>query len=387
MNRLRCNGWGDGDFDLNALSTTLPLTVRMRRSPFFARSHAAGAQGYILYNRMLIATGFDAAEADYHHLKRAVQLWDVGCERQIEIAGPDAGKLVQMSTPRNIQRMADDQCFYIPTVDGNGCMTNDPVLVKLADDRYWVSIADSDQILFYKGVAAALKLDVHVHEPSVSPLGIQGPSADALVERVFGKAATDIAFFRYTRVDVDGVSMLLARSGYSLQGGYELYFEGDDGSALWDRLMHAGQDLDVRAGTPCQAERVEGGLLSYQSDLTPDMTPFEAGLGRFCDIDVDTECLGLAALRAKREPTRQIRPLAIEGDPVPPMGTYWPVTTPHGDAVGRVSSCAWSWSFSQNIAVSLLDRAHWDVGTPLCVHAPDGRRDARVLPDFPGRRA
>ncbi|MEM9605520.1 MAG: dimethylsulfoniopropionate demethylase [Pseudomonadota bacterium] len=366
-------------------STTMPLTVRMRRSPFFARAHAAGAQGYIVYNHMLLAKGFRTPEADYRHLKRGVQLWDVGCERQIEIAGPDAARLVQLSTPRDIRRMADDQCYYIPTVDGDGHMTNDPVLVKVDTDRYWVSIADSDQILFYKGVAAALNLNVRVFEPTVSPLGIQGPNADALVERVFGADAVSVGFFRHKRVDVDGTPMILARSGYSLQGGFELYFEGEEGSALWDRLMDAGADLDVHAGSPVQAERIEGGLLSYLSDITPDMTPFEAGLGRFCHIDTDTGCLGLAALRAKREPTRQVRPLRIDGPPVPPMGTFWPITTPAGEPAGRVSSCAWSWSFEQNVAIALVDRAHWDAGTALHVVTPDGERSAEVLARFPGR--
>ncbi len=370
---------------MNDTVSRMPLTVRMRRSPFFARSHAAGAQGYIVYNNMLIATDFEGAEADYRHLKRAVQLWDVGCERQIEIAGPDALKLVQLSTPRDIRRIADDQCVYIPTVDGDGCMTNDPVLVKVADDRYWVSIADSDQILFYKGVAAALKLNVSVFEPEVAPLGIQGPNADALVARVFGEAATRIGFFRHTRVDVDGTPMILARSGYSLQGGYELYFEGGDGSVLWERLVDAGQDLDVKAGSPCQAERVEGGLLSYLSDITPDMTPFEAGLGRFCHLDADTGCLGLAALRAKREPVRQVRPIEIDGDALPPMTAFWPLTSADGAPAGRVSSAARSWSYGLNIGIALVDRAHWDAGVALRVVTSEGERDARVLSGFPGR--
>lgn len=361
------------------------MTVRTRRSAFFKRAHAAGAQAYLTYNHTLLATDFEGPEADYHHLKSAVQLWDVGCERQIEIAGPDALKLVQLSTPRDLRRMAEDQCFYIPAVDGDGCMTNDPVLVKVADDRYWVSIADSDQILFYKGVAAALKLNVGVHEPEVAPLGIQGPKADALVARVFGEEATRIRFFRHRRVDVDGVSMLLARSGYSLQGGYELYFEGADGSALWDRFMEAGQDLDVRAGSPCQAERIESGLLSYRSDIMPDMTPFEAGLGKFCALDVDTACLGLDALRAKREPTRQLRPLRVEGGALPPMNSFWELTTSSGEPAGRVSSNAWSWSFEHNIAIALVDRAHWEAGTALRVLTPAGERGAQVLAAFPGR--
>ncbi|WP_306113016.1 MULTISPECIES: dimethylsulfoniopropionate demethylase [unclassified Roseovarius] len=367
------------------ITTTMPLTVRMRRSPFWARSHAAGAQGYIVYNNMLIATGFACGEEDYRHLKSAVQLWDVGCERQIEISGPDAARLVQMSTPRDISKMVDDQCFYIPTVDRRGYMTNDPVLLRLDEDRYWVSIADSDLILYYKGLAAGLGLDVSVHEPQVAPLGIQGPKADELAARIWGAQVKDIRFFRHARVDVNGTPMVLARSGYSVQGGYELYFEGETGGdILWDQLMEAGRDLDVCAGCPCQAERVEAGLLSYLSDITPDMTPFEAGLGRFCDMERDPGCLGWDALQAKQTPTRQIRPIEIAGDPLPPQGTFWPVEA-EGQRVGRISSSCRAYDFDCNAAIGLIDASHWEPGTAVQVHTPAGMREAEIKEKFWGK--
>ncbi len=366
-------------------TTTMPLTVRMRRSPFWERSHAAGAQGYITYNNMLIATGFHGPQEDYRHLKSAVQVWDVGVERQIEISGPDAGKLVQMSTPRDISRMGDDQCFYIPTVDGLGCMTNDPVLLRVEQDRYWVSIADSDQILFYKGVAAALQLRVSIHEPHVSPLAIQGPKADDLAARIWGDCVRDLRFFRWMHVDVNGQKMILARSGYSVQGGFELYFEGHEGAAnLWDQLFEAGTDLDVRAGTPCQAERVEAGLLSYLSDITQDMTPFEAGLGAMCAMDKDVGCLGFAALKNKQSPNRQIRPIEIAGGPLPPQGTFWPVTA-GGQTVGRVSSSCRAYDFDCNAGIALMNDSHWDPQTNVQVHTQDGPRDALVKEKFLGR--
>ncbi len=366
-------------------TTTMPLTVRMRRSPFWARSHVAGAQGYIVYNNMLIATGFAGSEEDYRHLKSAVQLWDVGCERQIEISGPDAARLVQMSTPRDISKMADDQCYYIPTVDRQGCMTNDPVLLRLDEDRYWVSIADSDLILYYKGLAAGLGLDVSIHEPHVAPLGIQGPRADELAARIWGDKVKDIRFFRHARVDVNGTPMVLARSGYSVQGGYELYFEGGTGGdTLWDQLMEAGKDLDIRAGCPCQAERVEAGLLSYLSDITQDMTPFEAGLGKFCDMVRNAGCLGWAALQGKQTPSRQIRPVEIAGGPLPPQGRFWPVTA-GGRSVGRISSSCRAHDFDCNAAIGLIDASHWHPGTALSVHTSDGPRDAVVRAEFWGR--
>ncbi len=370
---------------MNDPTTTMPFSVRMRRSPFWERSHAAGARGYIVYNNMLLALGFRGPEADYAHLKSAVQIWDVGCERQIEISGPDAARLVQMSTPRDLARMKDDQCFYIPTVDGTGGMTNDPVLVKVDEDRFWVSISDSDLMLYYKGVAAALRLDVKIHEPHVSPLGIQGPHADELARRVWGDGVLDIRFFRHARVDVNGTPMILARSGYSVQGGYELYFEGaTGGEVIWDQLMEAGRDLDVGAGGPCYPERVEAGMLSYLSDITSDMTPFEAGLGAMC-AKQDPGCLGWAALDAAREPPRQIRPVEIAGGPVPVPQTFWPVTDRAGAAVGRVSSCCRSYSYDCNAAIGLIDRGHWDAGTELVVETPVGPREAVVREAFWGR--
>jgi len=364
----------------------MPVSVRSRRSPFWSKSHAAGGHNYIVYNHMLLAADIDSPEEDYRHLKRAVQLWDVGCERQIELSGPDAARLVQTSTPRNIAKMADDQCFYIPTVDSNGCMTNDPVLLKVAPDRYWVSIADSDLIFFYHGVAAAMNMDVTVREANVSPLGIQGPKAQVLATRMWGEKVSSLGFFRTMRVDVNGSKMILARSGYSMQGGYELYFEGETGGGeLWDQLMEKGVDLDVRAGSPCQSERIESGLLSYLSDITHEMTPFEAGLGHFCDMQQDAGCLAWSALKLKQDPVRRIRPIEISGEQLPPLQSYWNVTDETGTSVGRISSACRAWSYDCNAAIGLINKSHWDANTALVVHTPDGARDAVVKPNFWGR--
>ncbi len=362
----------------------MPLTVRERRSAFFEASDAHGPQGYMVYNHTLMPTIFGAPEETYAHLKSAVQLWDVGCERQCEIVGPDAAHLVQMSTPRDISRMADDQCYYIPTVDGQGCMTNDPVLLKLDEDRYWVSISNSDLLLYYKGVAAALGLEVQVFEPEVSPLGIQGPKADELAARIWGNRVRDLRFFRHMRVDVDGAPMVLARSGFSTQGGFELYYEGQDGSAIWNALLEAGRDLDVRVGVPHQSERVEAGMLSFNADITFDMTPFEAGLGHFCEMGRDVGCLGWEALRDKQQPTRQLRPIEIAGDPLPPLSTFWSVSVA-GQNAGRISSACRAYSFHCNAAIGLIGADFWDAGTALVVHTPDGPREAVIKDRFWGR--
>ena len=174
----------------------LTPAIRLRRTPFSRRVEASGATAYTVYNHMLLASFFRSVEEDYAHLKRAVQVWDVSCERQVEIIGPDALRLVQLTTPRDLSRMADDQCYYIPMVDEEGHMLNDPILIKLADDRYWVSIADTDMLYYFKGLASGFGLNAKAFEPDVSPLAIQGPKADTLEARVFGQEIVDTKFFR-----------------------------------------------------------------------------------------------------------------------------------------------------------------------------------------------
>ncbi len=201
----------------------ISLSRRLRRTPFSEGVEAAGVKGYTVYNHMLLPTVFESVEADYHHLKRHVQVWDVACERQVELRGPDAGRLMQMLTPRDLRGMMPGQCYYVPIVDETGGMLNDPVAVKLAEDRWWISIADSDLLYWVKGIANGWRLDVLVDEPDVSPLAIQGPKAEDLMARVFGETVRAIRFFRFGVYQFEGRDLVVARSGYSKQGGFEIY--------------------------------------------------------------------------------------------------------------------------------------------------------------------
>ncbi len=253
---------------------------RVRRTPFTDGVEAAGVKGYTVYNHMLLPTVFRSVTEDYHHLKTAVQVWDVACERQVELRGPDSARLMQMLTPRDLRGMLPGQCFYVPIVDETGGMLNDPVALKLTEDRWWISIADSDLLLWVKALAYGYRLDVLVDEPDISPLAVQGPLADDLMAKVFGDAVRAIKFFRFGWFDFNGVSMAVARSGYSKQGGFEIYVDGTkNGMPLWNALMEAGKALDVHAGCPNLIERIEGGLLSYGNDMTRENTPHECGLG------------------------------------------------------------------------------------------------------------
>jgi len=359
-------------------------TRRLRRTPFSEGVEAAGVKAYTVYNRMLLPTVFRSIEEDYHHLKSAVQIWDVAVERQVELRGPDAARLMQMLTPRDLRGMLPGRCFYVPIVDETGGMLNDPVCLKLAEDRWWISIADSDLLLWVKGIANGYRLDVLVDEPDISPLAVQGPRADDLMARVFGDAVRDIRFFRFGMFDFQGCSMAVARSGYSKQGGFEIYVDGfERGMPLWHALMEAGRDLDVHAGCPNGIERIEGGLLSYGNDMTDDNTPHECGLGRFCDTQTAIGCIGRDALLrvAKEGPVQQVRAISIGGDKVPGCDRVWPLLA--GDKrVGQVTSAAWSPDFNTNVGIGMVRMTHWDAGTQLRVQTPGGQRDATVHEAF-----
>jgi len=342
----------------------LSISKRTRSTPYTDRVTKAGVKAYTVYNHMLLATVYRSLEEDYRHLKEAVQVWDVSCERQVELTGPDAGRLAQLMTPRDLSRQRIGQCLYAPTCDRDGHLLNDPVTIKRDEDRYWISIADSDVIYFAKGLAAGLGLNVSIQEPDVFPLSVQGPKATDLMVSVFGESVRGIKFFGTQEVEFGGRSHLVARSGYSVQGGFEIYLSGADlGWALWDTLMEAGKSLDVHAGCPNLIERIEGGLLSYGNDITWEHTLSETGLARFCQT-VAPECVAYDALMTQTAPTRQLRYLQIDGPAMEPIAT--PIPLLDGQTyVGQISSVAWSPDYQTNVAIGVVDASHWSATDTL----------------------
>ena len=356
---------------------------RVRGTPFTPGVQAAGVKAYTVYNHMLLPSYFESYEADYRHLKEHVQVWDVSVERQVSVKGPDALKLMRQMSPRDMDKMADDQCYYAPICDHDGGMLNDPVLIKIADDHYWMSIADGDLLQWALGLAVGQGLDVEVVEPDVSPLAVQGPKADELMARVFGDVVRDIKFFRYKRLAFEDTEFVVARSGWSKQGGFEIYVDGAEyGMPLWNRLFNAGEDLNVRAGCPNLIERIEGGLLSYGSDMRRENTPVEAGLARFCNSPEDYIGKSVIEEQKTQGPNQILRPLAIDGSgDLPHNASGWDVYADEKQ-VGLIASAVWSPDFNTNVSIGMIDREHWEPGTVLHVDTGAEVRSATVQEKF-----
>ena len=365
----------------------LAITRRIRSTPWSSRIEEFGIKAYTVYNHMLLPTQVRGVEADYHHLRSSVQVWDVACERQVELIGPDAARLAQLLTVRDLSGFVVGRCGYAPMVDDDGLLINDPVVLKVADDRFWLSVSDSDVVLWAGGLARGLGWDVKVHEPDVWPLAVQGPKADDVAAAVLGDAVRDLKFFRFAPIAYRGHQFLVARSGWSAQGGFEIYVDDAElGQALYDDLMDAGRDFDIGPGCPNLIERIEAGLLTYGTDVTRAHTALEAGLDRYCSLDASIDALGLDALRRQREEglTRRIAGLMIDGDAVPHNRNGWDVVN-EGRFVGEVTSAVWSPRLGTNVALGMLEIGSTALGTTVVVRCPDGDRVATVVEvPFPG---
>ena len=257
--------------------------------------------------------------------------------------------------------------------------------LRIDGDRFWFSVADSDLLFYALGAAGAAGLDVSICEPDVSPLAVQGPKSGELIERLFGPKARSLKFFGFGWFGFGGAELVVARSGWSKQGGFEIYVGGSEyGMPLWNALMEAGEDLNVRAGCPNYVERVEGGLLSYGGDITRAHSPYECGLEAYFDAEAAVGCLGRDALLRERDNgiKRQIRCLEIDGPPVPVCDRIWPMSSA-GRFAGKVSAAAWSPDFEMNVAIAMVEAQYWGEGTRLEIDIPGGRRGAAVRPGFP----
>ena len=368
---------------------SLPLNTRscrLRETPFTSRILASGARWFAVDNHLLSASCFRGLEEDYWHLCNHVQVWDVSLERQVQIKGPDAYELVQLMTPRDLSKAEDDQCFYVPLCDEQGKLIDDPIVIHVSDDTWWLSIADSDVMLWAKGLATGRGMDVEICEPDVWPVAVQGPKAENLMARVFGEEVRDIRFFRYRRLAYQGHDFIVARSGWSHQGGFEIYVDDAKlGQTLWDELFELGEDLQVGHGCPNNIERMEAGLLSFGSDMMYSMTPLQCGLDKYCHLDRNLPSLSVAALAKQKE---EGVPSRLMGVVVPELPTYCNeiVLTIDGFDCGDITSLSFSARYDAWLAFALFDSAHIEAiisgASSLSVHTDYGPFDA-ILSELP----
>ncbi|MCY3851394.1 MAG: hypothetical protein OXF75_11455 [Acidimicrobiaceae bacterium] len=350
------------------------LGPRVRKSPFFEATVAAGVSAFTIYNHMYMPTSYGDPAEEYRRLTERVALWDVASQRQIEIVGPDAASLTQYLSARNLAGLKGGRARYAPICDHDGCLINDPVVLRLADDRFWLSIADSDLGLWAKAVAAERGADVRVFEPDASPLAIQGPLAEDLAIDLFGADVVGpLGFFHHVGVELDGIRLVLCRSGWSKQNGFELFLtDRSRGVELWDRVMAAGTRFGIGPGTPNASERIESGLLSFGSDNDPLTDPFEAGLGTWVNLDGEYDFIGKAALLARVESgiERALVNVSFIDDsgPVGPLPLEHPrAVLLEGQEVGELRNAVWSPRLGQVIGIGLVKRSAGTPGTRLTV--------------------
>ncbi len=358
---------------------------RVRFSPFYRKSEAAGIQTATVYNRMVLPVATDDPTADYEALTQRVALWDVGCERQVQIQGPDALKLCQYLSARDLSQLKIGVAKYVPLCDHQGRLINDPVALRVDEDTIWLSIADSDVLLWIRAISGERGDNVDVIEPDVSPLAVQGPSATDTVADVFGDWVRELKFFHFRRITHQDIPVVVCRSGWSKQGGFELFLEdGSKGDQLWDLIWAAGEPYGIRVGAPNYAERIENFLLSWGADTDEESDPFEAAIGNYVDLGVEHDFIGKQALLEKRAlgPTRELKGLLIEGEPLEPNPEPTGLRNPNGTHAGQTRVIAHSPRFKQNLGLAIVEVPHNLPGTKLEVETSEGWRPATVA-DLP----
>jgi|TARA_B100001093_G_scaffold375509_1_gene360582 aminomethyltransferase len=370
----------------NIPTASISFGARVRKSPFFDSTRNDGAKAFSVYNHMYMPTAYADGTDEYNSLINDVTMWDVAVERQIEINGPDAYKLVRMITPRNLEKCEIGHCLYIVLTDHTGGIINDAVLLRLKPDQFWISPGDGDVLLWIQGFATSSGLDVNVFEPDVSPLQIGGPKAPALISKLFGGQHDDLRFYRARETSLDGIPLVIGRTGWSGEISYELYLrDGKLGNKLWSIVKEAGQEFNIAPAAPNCIRSIEGGLLSYVSDITRDDCPFTIGLDRLVDVDQDVDFIGKEALKKIKEsgPSRQLVGIEIEDNPITvPPENPWPILDTKGMIVGHVSRCIYSPRLGKNIGFANVPASISSLGTSIKIAAPDRNLNA-IVSKFP----
>ena len=365
-----------------SINNEISFGTQVRKSPYFDATVRWGAKGFSVYNHMYIPRDFGDAIQNFWNLVNEAILCDVAVERQVEITGPDAAKFAQLLTPRNLSECAVGQCKYVLITDENGGVLNDPVLLRLAENHFWLSLADSDILMWAKGVAVNSGLDVKLCEPDVSPLQLQGPKSGEIMKAVFGEEIENIKYYWLKEFELNGIPLIISRTGWSSELGYEIYLrDGSRGNELWDCLMDIGKPLGLSPGHTSTIRRIEGGMLSYQADMDCNVNPFELGLDRLVDLEMDADFIGKNALKKIKEEGVKRRQVGIVIN-CPPLEnsntSYWPIFIDSKE-VGFVTSAIHSPRLNKNIAMAIVSIDYSSLNTTASVETPHGTYPVKVV--------
>jgi dimethylsulfoniopropionate demethylase len=352
---------------------------RVRSTPFTKKIEEQGVKSYTVYNHMLLPTSFSNVDEEYLHLKKDVQLWDVSVQREIEISGKDAHQLVQLMTCRDLSKSKVGSCYYVPLIDSNGGMVNDPLIYKLEDNIWRVCIADSDVLLYAKGIAAGKNLNVKIFEANIDTLAVQGPKSFKLMEDVFGKEISELKFFKYNFFKFKNNKFLISRSGFSKQGGYEIHVENvKAGLELYDYFFEVGKKYNIKPGAPNHAERIEGGLLSYGNDMLISDNPFECGFEKLVHLNDNVEFIGKDSLKKilKNGIKRKLMGVKINSDIL--NLTSVDLFNKEKQIIGNLRSAAFSPSFKKIVGIAMINKEYCKNNEIFNINLNDNLIDGKV---------
>jgi glycine cleavage system T protein len=365
-------------FDMNLIQ----CGARLRRTPFFEATQRYGAKGYTVYNHMFFPIRFSGLVDEYWHLLNHVTVWDVSVERQVEITGPDAAAFTDLLTPRDLNKCAVGQGKYVIITAEDGGIINDPVLMRLAQNHFWLALADSDVLLWAKGLAVNSGMKVTLSEPDVSPIQIQGAKAKEVVKTLFGQKVLDLKYYYFLETKLDGIPVIVTRTGWTAEVGYEIYLrDGSKGVDLWERVMAAGKPHDIKPTGPSDIRRIEAGILNWGADMTLENNPYEVGLGWLVDEDKKAKYIGKEALaKIKAQGVkRKLVGVEIAGDPIEFNMAKWPVLK-DGKEIGRVTSATHSPRLKKNIGYAMVPSEHAALGSKFDLEVLGvGSRQATVV--------
>lgn len=358
----------------------ISIGPRVRKSPFFDATVRDGAEAFTVYNHTYMATSYGDNVRDYWSLVQDVTLWDVTCQRQIQVTGPDAYKLIEFLTPRDMSGCEVGMGQYILLTDEDGGIVNDAVMLRIEENEYWISPGDGDVIWWIKGVVVNSGFDVKVVDPNYSPLQLQGPKAPHVAYELFGDWALDLKYYRLQKTELDGIPLVVSRTGWSGEYCYEIYLlDGQYGAQLWDHIMQVGKKYKIAPITPSTIRSIEGGLLSYCSDITVDDNPWTIGMGHFVHFERAGDFVGQEALRkiADEGNKRLLVGVEIDGEPIEGNDAPWELHR-DGEKVGHVSRCAFSPRLEYNIGWANVPIEMSEVGNTFTLLTPAGDRTATV---------